>query len=170
MKSKKFGAFGLFTVLMLVVCAMGADLRLPSGVVGDREVTSSDGQQISSTKLYNEYEDTERFGHVIGGTPTTQEVILFTAQKAGTIVEVGAGLNDSGTSTNVTYDLKKNGTTMLTGAISVVHGTGDRVTVNGTLASADYDDGDVISVLCTATSTTGAQGPFIAVKRRERGA
>lgn len=150
-----------------------SDLRLPSGSITNREVSNADGNQITQDKLYHLTKYTERFGLAIGATPTTQEVILFQADKPGQLGDdISAALNDSGTSTNVTFDVKKNGTTVLSAAISVVHGTGDRTPVAGTFASAAaqaYAIGDVVSCAVTATSTTGAQGPMLNYARLEQG-
>lgn len=152
---------------------MTTTLKLPSGIVGDREVSNAEGNEIAPEKLWHKTRYTERFGLAIGGTPTTQEVILFQADKAGYLSEeISAALNDSGTNTAVTFDVKKNGSTILTAAISVVHGTGDRVQVAGTfasLAARTYAVGDVISCAVTATSTTGAQGPMLNYSRVEQG-
>lgn len=148
-------------------------LRLPPGSVTNREVSNTDGLQLTQDKLWHFTKYTERFGLAIGATPTTQEVILFQADKAGKLGDdISAALNDSGTSTNVTFDVKKNGTTVLSSAISVVHGTGDRTQVAGAFASAAaqaYAIGDVLSCAVTATSTTGAQGPMLNYTRLEQG-
>lgn len=150
-----------------------ADLRLPAGTIGDREVSNTDGNQINQAKLCHLTKYTERFGLAIGATPTTQEVILFQADKAGKLGDdISAALNDSGTSTSVSFDVKKNGTTVLSSAISVVHGTGDRTQVAGSFASTSaqaYAAGDVISCAVTASSTTGAQGPMLNYQRVEVG-
>ena len=125
---------------------------------------------VDASKLEHVYKDTENFNFLIGDTPTTKEVILFKADKAGTIDDCGAGLNDSGTSTSITFDLKKNGSTgILASAITVVHGTGDRVEVAGSIASGAYASGDVVSCIMTVTSSTGAQGPFFRLQRTESG-
>lgn len=140
--------------------------RLPAGFVTNREIAGP----LAADKLTITHEQTERFGFNIGDTPTTKEVILFVADKAGTIIDAGAGLNDSGTSTSIAFDLKKNGSTgILSAAITVVHGTGDRVEVAGSIASGAYAAGDVISGIMTVTSSTGAQGPWLRVKRTEVG-
>lgn len=150
-----------------------SDFRFPSGCITNREVSNSDGNQITQDKLYHLTKYTERFGLAIGATPTTQEVILFQADKAGQLgPDISAALNDSGTSTSVSFDVKKNGTTVLSAAISVVHGTGDRVQVAGAFASTAaqaYAVGDVISCAVTASSTTGAQGPMLNYQRIEQG-
>ena len=149
-----------------------SDFRFPSGCITNREVSNSDGNQITQDKLYHLTKYTERFGLAIGATPTTQEVILFQADKAGELgPDISAALNDSGTSTSVSFDVKKNGVSVLSAAISVVHGTGDRVQVAGSFASSpvSYAVGDVISCAVTASSTTGAQGPMLNYQRIEQG-
>jgi hypothetical protein len=147
-----------------------SDLRIPAETVGNREVTSSDGAQIAPEKLWHLEQQTTNFGFAIGDTPTTKEVVLFVAKKAGSLDEVSAQLDDSGTSTSVAFDLKLNGASMLSGTIAVVHGTGDRVPVVGTFADANYGDGDTVSAAMTVSSSTGAKGPSLTIVRRQRGA
>lgn len=149
------------------------DFRFPAGSVGNREVSNTPGNEITQDKLWHLTKYTERFGLAIGATPTTQHVILFQADKAGKLGDdISASLYDSGTSTAVTFNIKKNGTSILSGgtAISVVHGTGDRGQVAGVFGSAAeqaYAIGDVISCDVTATSTTGALGPMLNYQRIE---
>lgn len=150
-----------------------SELRLPSGCVGDREVSNTDGNQINESKLCHLTKYTERFGLAIGATPTTQEVILFQADKAGQLGDnISAALNDAGSSTNVTFDIKKNGSTVLTGEISVTHSDADRAQKAGAFIAAAnqaYAVGDVLSCSVTATSTTGAEGPMLNYQRIEVG-
>lgn len=141
--------------------------RLPAAFITDREISGP----IDSSKLEHVYEETANFNFLIGDTPTTKEVILFKADKSGNITEVGAGLNDTGTNTSIAFNIKVNGSTgLLSSAITVTHATADRAEVDGTLASdGAYASGDLVSVIMTVTSSTGALGPFMRIKRIESG-
>lgn len=104
--------------------------------------------------------------------PVTKRVVLFVADKAGTLEEAGAGLFESGTNTDIDFDIQKGASTsMLTAAINVVHGTGDRTEVSGTPHSSDsaYAAGDVISAVMTVTSAVGASGPWVRATFKESG-
>ena len=103
----------------------------------------------------------------------TGEVILFQASKAGKLDDdIYASMNVAGSSTNVSFDVKKNGVTILTAAINFVHGDGNRGIKTGTFASEalrTYARGDVLSCNMTVTAATGAQGPMLSYERLEEG-
>lgn len=119
---------------------------------------------ISADCLKHAYVRLSTQGIAIGATPTTREEIVHVASAVGAVTGFHAMLNDSGTSTGITVDLKKNGVSMLSSTISLTHSTGDRTEVDGTLSSTAIAIGDILSVAwVVATSTvatsTGAQGP-----------
>lgn len=118
---------------------------------------------ISADCLKHAYVKLSTQGIAIGATPTTKEEIIHVARSVGTVVGFQAMLNDSGSATGITADLKKNGTTMLSAPIALTHSTGDRVSVDGTLASTALAIDDVISVAWIVTTSTGAQGPVASV-------
>lgn len=149
-----------FGALLRSPTAQSVSLTIPEGCLVSDHFTAVAGQELVAAKVQHIHKVGTSFGLAIGGTPAGLEEVIFVASTAGTINKFAALLNDSGTSTSVTFDLKKNGTTVLTGVVTVVHGTGDRVPVEGTLASASFVAGDVFSVALAVTSTTGAQGPF----------
>lgn len=136
----------------------GGALTLPSACVDDEAASAS--SPLAVTKTRHIHRVGTGFGFLIGDAPTTKEVIVYRAKAAATVRNFLALLNDSGTSTSITFDLKKNGATILSGAVSVVDGTGDRTAVAGTIANATLAAGDVLSVLMTVSSATGAQGPW----------
>jgi len=102
--------------------------------------------------------------------PVSRELLLHVADKAGTLTDVGAGLNVDGSSTSITVDLKKNGTTMLAAPIALTNATGDRVEVAGSITgNGSYVAGDVFTAILTVTSAVGASGPWLRVALREDG-
>lgn len=105
--------------------------------------------------------------------PVTVEVVLFQANKTGKLDDdIFASLNAAGSSTSIAFDVKKNGTSILSAAISFVHGDGNRGVKTGTFASdsaRQYVRGDVVSAIATVTSATGASGPMLTYERLEEG-
>lgn len=150
-----------------------SDFRLPAGSVSNREMSNTSGNEVTVDKLWHVYKATERFGLKIGDTPTTQEPILFQADHAGKLGDaISASMNVAGSSASVSFDVKKNGTTVLSAAMVYVHGLGNRGQIAGAFASAaaqSYAIGDVISCAVTATTTTGTQGPVLNYQRIEQG-
>lgn len=132
--------------------------RPPAGSIDAAAIEADAG--IPSSKLEHRFQPGTNFATAIGGTPATREEIVFVAQQACTLNEFKARLADTGTSTNITFDLKKNGASILTGAVSFTHADTDGTIKTGTLSSTTLVADDVLSILMTVTSATGAVGPF----------
>lgn len=133
-------------------------LTIANGLIADAHVSSS--AAIDADKLQHMHKAGTRFALAIGATPVGREEIVYVAQASGTIRAFHCLLNDTGTSTSVTFDLKKNGTTVLSSVVTVTHTDADRTVKDGTLASTTYVADDVFSIQLSVTSVTGAQGPF----------
>lgn len=136
----------------------GGTFNLPTGSVSDADVADDAGIQVE--KMEHLFKPGTCFGFAIGATPTTREEIVFTAGTDGVIRGFHALLNDTGTNTSITFDLKVNGVSVLTGTVSVTHADADRAVKDGTINTAAVNADDVISILMTVTSSTGAQGPY----------
>ena len=136
----------------------GGTLQLGAGIVTNNEVSSS--AAIDADKMQHVYYAGTNFALAIGGTPTDREELVFLAGVAGTFRQFYCVLTDSGTSTAITFDLKKNGVSVLSSAVSYVHGDGDGTVKTGTLSTTTFSAGDRISIFMDVTSATGAQGPF----------
>ena len=138
--------------------------RAPSASIGDDALNANDPAGI--TKTHHLINKSTGFGFLIGDTPTTKEVPVHTCKVAGTIRNFGALLKDTGSSTSITFDLKKynagntSGVSVLSSAVSVTHGTTDRALTAGTISSATTAVGDLITILMTVSSSTGALGPY----------
>lgn len=100
------------------------------------------------------------FSQAIGATPATREEIVYTASGPGTVNGFHALLNDTGSSTSVGFDLKKNGTTVLSAPVTITNADTDREVVDGTLSGNSFIAGDVFSIAMTVSSATGATGAF----------
>lgn len=133
-------------------------LTLDGGCVADAQIASN--AAVGVDKLKHAYTPGTNFGFAIGATPTTREEIVHVANSAGVIRGFRALLNDSGTATAIDFDLKKNGVSILTAPVSIVHGDGDRTVLESVLADATLAADDVLSISMTVTSSTGAQGPY----------
>lgn len=72
-----------------------------------------------------------------------------------------------GTSTSITFDLKKNGTTMLSAVETITHGDSDRSVQTPTLSVTTFAADDVISIAMAVSSSTGAQGPYAWIELEE---
>lgn len=135
-------------------------LTIPTGAVDDEAHTSASGKEVRLTALRHLHIKGTNFGSVVGGTPATAEVTIHRAATSGTIRNFRVYLTADGSSTSIAYDLKKNGTTVLSGAVTLTHSTGDGVAVAGTISSATYSAGDRFTISQTVSSSTGAQGPW----------
>ncbi len=143
-------------------------IRLPTGTVTDDAMNSASPAGVTKTRhLFSKH---TAFNFLIGDTPTTKEVIVHTCKVAGTIRNFGCLLKETGSSTSVAFDLKKynagntSGVSVLSGTVTVTHGTTDRELQSGSLASATTAAGDLITILMTVSTATGATGPYAEVE------
>ena len=143
----------------------GGTFTLEAGVVVNESIASS--AAIDADKMQHTYKPGTNFGLVIGGTPTTREEIVFVASQAGTIRGFNALLNDTGTSSNITFDLKKNGSTVLSGVVTITNATADRSVQAGSVSATTFAADDVLSIAMAVSSSTGAQGPFAWIELEE---
>lgn len=136
----------------------GGTLTLPTGIITDDAISNT--AAISADKLEHVYKAATNFDLAVGGTPATREETVFVASSAGTIRGFHWSLTDTGTSTSIAWDLKKNGTTVLSGTGSSTHSDTDRQVEDGTLSTTAFVADDHFTIVMTVTSATGAQGPF----------
>jgi hypothetical protein len=145
-------------------------LVLDQGSVENDHFSSVASKALDADKIQPYFVKGTPFGFAIGATPTTREEIVHVATVAGTIRGFHALLNDTGTSTGITFDLKKNGTTCLSATVSLTQADSDRSVKDGTLSVTSIAADDVLSILMTVTSSTGAQGPYAFVNLEENNA
>jgi hypothetical protein len=144
------------------------DLTLARNAVVDENVSTT--TRLDADKLQHCYQAGTNFGLAIGATPVAAEHIVHVATSAGTIRGFHAMLNDTGTTTNVGFVLKKNGTTLMASPLSITEASADRLVVDGSLSNSTIAADDVLSIQLTVTSSTGAQGPFAWVDIEETNA
>lgn len=139
-------------------------LLIPASSVGDSQVDSSN--PITAAKLQQQYMRVYEQGRGASVASKTGEPI-HVARAAGTVDEFSAGVTVAGVSWagggQAVIDLKKNGTTILSGTVTINGSTAAFAIVSGTISSAAYVAGDVFEVVVTVTAGTGtiAQGLFV---------
>lgn len=133
---------------------------LPAGSVTNASIAA--GSNVDADKLQQIYNKGTNFGHAIADTPTDEErmVHVVTAANGGTLRAFHATLNDTGTTSDIDFDLKVNGASVLSAAVNFTNADADKVVKDGTISSASVSQDDIISIECDQTTTTGAQGPF----------
>jgi len=132
--------------------------QLPDSCVGDQEIKSD--ANIDADKMQHLYKPGTIFDLAIGATPVAREEVVFVASTAGTIRGFHAMLNDTGTSTDVDFDLKVNGSSVLSSVVNITNADSDRAVADGSINTPAVSVGDVVSISLAVTSSTGAQGPF----------
>jgi hypothetical protein len=152
-------------ILLVPAIACGVTFRISGGTVSYETGSITDdaisnSTKISADKLKHIYKASTDFDLGAAATPTAQTRTIFVASNAGTIRGFHVMLQDTGTSTSMTWDLKKNGTTVLTGTVSSTHSDTDGQVKDGTLSVTSFVAADRFTVVTTVSSSTGAQGPY----------
>jgi hypothetical protein len=131
---------------------------------------------IGQTKLkqqLNRLYTQKRGTAVASDTGTVVHVCYPAGSTIGTVVLVQAGICVAGVSWagggQLTVDVKKNGTTIMSSPIVIDGTTVAFAKVVGAIASASYSNGDVFEVVTVFTAGTGtpAQGLFVQLILRE---
>ena len=136
----------------------GGTLTLDPNSITDQMISTS--AAVDADKLQHIETASHDFGFEFNGTPTAKVFIVYVAKGAGILRGFHALLYDMGTSTSVTFDLKKNGTTVLSSVITITHGTADKAVVDATLSVTAFVADDVFTMHLAQSANTGAQGPF----------
>jgi hypothetical protein len=138
-----------------------ATITLPDGGLKPAAWSDVSGDEFPAAKAQLFTKAFTNFDLAIGTTPpVAREEVVFVAQSAGEINRFAALLVDTGTSTDIDFVLKKNGSTLMSADLTITHGTSDRVVVEGTLSSTAFVSGDVFSIQLVVNSGTGAAGPL----------
>lgn len=166
-KNSNLKRFAIAAIVALVVlpAAMAATFRLsggtlilPTACITDDAVSPT--AAISAGKLLHSQKPSTNFQFVIGGTPTTKEETVFVASTAGTISGFHCFQTDTGTAASIAYDFKKNGTTVLSSAVTIANTDTDGQIKDGVLATTTFAPGDKFTISMTVSTSTGATGPF----------
>lgn len=146
----------------------GGVLQVPTGAIISEDI--SDTTDIDADKLEHLYKVGTNFALALTGTPVSREELVFVASTAGVIRGFHVVLNDSGTTTDIDFDLNINGVTALSADVNYVHGDGDGTVKDGTLSTTTVAIDDIVSIDMAVTTATGAQGPFAWVEIQETAA
>ena len=133
-------------------------ITLDSGQVLDTHIGSS--AAIDADKMQHVYHGFTNFGLEYNAAPAAKVFVAYVATQAGTIRGFHCGCYDTGTASSITFDLKKNGTTVLTAVVTVTNAETDRVTYDGTLSVTTFAADDVFTIHLAQSSTTGMTGPY----------
>lgn len=132
---------------------------LPTSSVVPNNIAAGGTDVIDATKVSTRQRAT--YAQSIGSASVDDTKTIYVANGAGTVVKFSAGVIVvcSGAAT-ITFDLKKNGTTCLTGVITIDNTHTARQVVNGTLSGGAiaFSAGDVFEVIVDATAGGGTVG------------
>ena len=145
-------------------------ITLPPGGVKNSHISNQSGDRIDPEKMGHIHNVPTNFFLESDATPAAKDAFVYQALAAGTLRSFVGGLVESGSNTDITFDLKKNGVSVLSAPVQVVHGDGDFSQVAGTIATPSFAAGDVFTAHLATTNTTGAQGPFVMACFEENGA
>ncbi len=137
---------------------INGNMQIGAGAITDQQVASN--AAIAVTKLQHAYYRETNFGLKIADTPVTSEYVVHQANSAGTVRSFSAMCSIAPASGSVTFDLKKNGVSILVGVITIDNTISNGQAEAGNIASATYLAGDRLSIACTFNAGTGAQGPL----------
>lgn len=135
------------------------ETTIKAGTVVNTDI--SNGAGIEASKLQHQQIFVIDFGYLdAAGSIATGDVTFFIASANCEIRSVEVWCVDTGTSTDIDFDLLKNGGTVLTSQVKITNATSDNTKVSGNIASASLVSGDVVKAsIATVTSNTGALAP-----------
>ena len=117
------------------------------------------GAGLQASKMKHQDQKTIDFHLASNGTPVTRTVTAFRAQGPGSLRAFAAFLTVTGTSTSVVFDVKVNGSSVLTSTITIVDTDANEQLFTTTFNAATLNSGDIVTVIMTVSSASGAQGP-----------
>ncbi len=142
-----------------------SQLTVPTNIIVspvlDGDVSS--GANIAASKLQQQRFLSTSFNLDRGDTPVATHSTVCIASNSGTLKTFTCSLADTGTTTNVNFDLKVNGSSVLTAVVNITNSETDDQGYGGTITSSAISAGDVISIDLAVTTSTGALGPFAQV-------
>jgi hypothetical protein len=141
-------------------------LSAPANCVGDANVNGSN--PITAVKL--EHQHQKNFAQVTGSVAAAERRAVHSARSAGTVVNVRAKLlvaNSGGGTPTVTVDVLKNGTSILSAAVSIVTADGTNWKT-GAITVPTYAADDVFEVNVTVAAGGGTLGQGLTVELTAR--
>lgn len=152
--------------------ASGGTMSVGNGSIRDAQVASN--AAIDVDKMAHLHRVQTDFG-VANNTAPSADVYktIYTAISAATLRIVKAKLFDTGTSTDVKFNLYKSAagsttlTTVLSATIDLTHSSTDNTFSSGTISTSAIAAGDQLTAFMDYTSATGAQGPCLLIEIEE---
>lgn len=141
------------------------NIQWPIGFLTDSMV--DDGTAIDADKLQFIQHVGTNFDTAIGGTPAAREEIVYVSAGTGTLRGFHALLNVTGSTTDIDFDLKVNGSSVLSAVVNITNSDGDGTVKDGTISSTALTADDIVSISMAVTSNTGAQGAYAWVMLEE---
>jgi len=130
-------------------------ISLPKDSVTDTQVQAA--AAIAASKLQSRLR--KSYAQPSTQQATAETKVIHVARAAGQVESFVAGLvskcQDGAT---VSFDLKKNGTSILTGTVTLSDQHADYETVSGTIDTLSYSAGDVFEVSVTVNAGFGSLG------------
>jgi hypothetical protein len=125
-------------------------VSLPANAVGDAHVAAA--SPLGVTKTTHQYIAT--YGRP--GNATSETDPIHVCKSAGTIAQVRAGsVTAAAGDSTVTVDIRKNGTTVLAGVITLDSANTAYVSEAGSLSAAGVAANDVLTAVIAAAAGTG---------------
>lgn len=145
--------------------------RITDGTLLPRMWSAQAADVFPFDKQQHLYNTLFRFHLKVSEAPVAATWFLWSPEHSGELIAFHSLLNDTGTSTNLTFDLKKNGTSVLTSAINMTHSDADRTWKAGTLNASPvtFAADDLFEVVVAITSSTGALGPAVRLQALRTG-
>lgn len=116
------------------------------------------GAGIETSKMVHQHVFSIDFNLDDADTPVTTEMTFYLPSVASTIKEVKAWLVDTGSSTNIDFDVEINGTSALTGVVNFTNSDTNQSAKSGTIATSSVTASQYLTAVMTVTSATGALG------------
>jgi hypothetical protein len=135
---------------------------ITAGSVVNTDIAAGAG--IAASKLKHQTVYWIDFGLDDATTPAVDARTFLIADGPGEIISAKAWMVDTGTSSDVDFDLEVGGASVLSAQITVTNATADQTAVAGTISSGTLTAGDYVTAkIATVTSSTGALGPRMQV-------
>lgn len=141
------------------------EVTVPSGSFDNADI--AEGADIDADKMLHRLHPT--YGQA-NSAAVDETKVIYVAQAAGTVLAVEAGsIAKAVGDATCTVDVKKNGTTILGGVITLDSGNTNRVVEAGTVSVTSYAAGDVFEVVIDGTIGTGTlpTGVFVTMQVEE---
>lgn len=137
----------------------------PAGCITNAAVASATG--IDASKLDHQYQSP--YSQAGGSASTADRRVVHVVRGAtGTVQEFYISSRTACTSTGaITFDLYKNGSSILTGTVGLSSSDAAYTLKAGTLASSSLVAADVLEVVVTVSGSVIGSGAFAVVKIRE---